>query len=639
MKLRNLYSLRKNFTIIGLTGRVGSGCSQMADLLSESDFPKTLKQKLYEPESNIPDQLKLNICINYLKTAQNWIPFKSIKYKDVLLFHLFYESVKDSTTISEAKKLIFNLICQNGTNRVHTGQFNKNRFDVQENKNLQEKLNSILSNDEIWYNFFNSITEPTLNKFLKEICPLDQLYEFYYNYFEGLAYTIFDYLNKEDIIRRTRLVHDLANQLRQFGTVRFVEESNLDVAVYDSIYIVTETINRLIKSYKTKHEFTKIVIDSIKNSLEVAYFKEKFSGFYMCAINKSDNERVSYLKKRLTTLVKDDQIDNAIKDIIVLDNYEYKGGEVNEGHFSAPDIENCIQQSDYHIYHSNHEYGFKEKKEFDYLTISNSYPYLSLRRQIARLIALIHQPGIITPTGNERTMQVAYNAKFNSGCISRQVGAVVTDNNYSIKSIGWNDVPKNQIPCKLRNANDLVNGRNQDHFSDFEKGNCVDHYGDGESFKDKVKLSLDKIIQTDLEGRNCSFCFKTCHNSFEDKKNQVHTRSLHAEENAMLQLTKYGGQGIEKGNLFTTASPCELCSKKAFQLGVKNIYYIDPYPGIATSHILVNGTEADHNPKLLMFQGAVGRTFHKLYESLLSYKDEIKILTKFEPIKKEEKIE
>ena len=97
----------------------------------------------------------------------------------------------------------------------------------------------------------------------------------------------------------------------------------------------------------------------------------------------------------------------------------------------------------------------------------------------------------------------------------------------------------------------------------------------------------------------------------------------------MLQISQYGGQGLKNGILFTTASPCELCSKKAFQLGIKTIFYIDPYPGIATSHVLKSGKH--NNPDLQMFQGAVGRTFHKLYEPFMAYKDEVSILTGMKP--------
>ncbi len=77
------------------------------------------------------------------------------------------------------------------------------------------------------------------------------------------------------------------------------------------------------------------------------------------------------------------------------------------------------------------------------------------------------------------------------------------------------------------------------------------------------------------------------------------------------------------GYLFTTASPCELCAKKAYQLGIKKIYYIDPYPGIATSHIIMGGTE---NPELVLFSGAIGRAFHRLYTPIIAYKDELNLI-------------
>src|SRR5690606_16034655 len=135
-----------------------------------------------------------------------------------------------------------------------------------------------------------------------------------------------------------------------------------------------------------------------------------------------------------------------------------------------------------------------------------------------------------------------------------------------------------------------------------------------------------------LSGKSCSFCFKSCHNDFEEKENQVHTRSLHAEENAMLQISKYGGAALHSGYLFTTASPCELCAKKAFQLGLTKIYYIDPYPGISRFHTLMNGISSSMNPSLIMFQGAIGRGFLRLYQPFMAIKDELSIMTnvKFE---------
>jgi hypothetical protein len=108
-------------------------------------------------------------------------------------------------------------------------------------------------------------------------------------------------------------------------------------------------------------------------------------------------------------------------------------------------------------------------------------------------------------------------------------------------------------------------------------------------------------------------------------KNQVYTRALHAEENAFLQISKYGGTQVKGGYLFTTASPCELCAKKAYQLGIKSIYYIDPYPGISQSHVLNFGK--DNNPKMKLFYGAIGQAYLDFYEPRMAVKDELELLT------------
>ena len=104
----------------------------------------------------------------------------------------------------------------------------------------------------------------------------------------------------------------------------------------------------------------------------------------------------------------------------------------------------------------------------------------------------------------------------------------------------------------------------------------------------------------------------------------------------MLQIAKNGGQGLKKGNLFTTASPCELCSKKAFQLGIMNIFYIDLYPGISESHILQGGTNEASNPSVYQFQGVIGRGYQKLYEPFMTIKDETRLRSRIKPINKTE---
>ncbi len=104
-----------------------------------------------------------------------------------------------------------------------------------------------------------------------------------------------------------------------------------------------------------------------------------------------------------------------------------------------------------------------------------------------------------------------------------------------------------------------------------------------------VRRLQEPEIKKKKAGKCYAYCFKDIYNGITGKPNQVHTRALHAEENTFLQISKYGGAKMQGGKLFTTASPCELCAKKAYQLGIKEIYYIDPYPGISKSHILTFG--------------------------------------------------
>lgn len=634
MKLKKLYSLRKDFTIIGLTGRVGSGCSEIAKWLSTEDFNTDILKSV-KINSTEAEEIKYKISCDYLSHSNNWKQFHVIYYKDVLLLHLFHQGIiEGENNIDNSIKKIIDIIFQNGKN----GEFKRfrNRFDFTIDKHLINLISEFLKSKSGWFEKLSELGCDELNDCLKEKKEDPNFFDFYFNYFEIFSKEFYEILNNHDITKRTRLVHDLANNLREFGCVRnFENKIKKEDRTLDNIYTVAETINKLIKVWKANpsNDDTKIVIDALKNSLELMYFKEKYSAFYMVATNKSEEERTKYVEDQIRNKYKhlgEEDIKKHTDQILFLDGSEYKGSAVNQGEFSVPDTENCIQKSDYHIYFSKGEKGI-----FEDPTFKSNYNYLSLDRQLVKLISLIHQPGIITPTGVERCMQVAYNAKFNSGCISRQVGAVVTDKNFAVKSIGWNDVAQHQMPCNLRTVQDLLSDKPSALFSEYEKtgGEFKDENDKPNTFKDLLKQDYAKLDneEANLEGKNCSFCFKTIQNTYEKEKNQVHTRSLHAEENAMMQITKNGGNGLKGGNLFTTASPCELCSKKAYQLGIKKIFYIDPYPGIATKHTLKNGVHKKNNPKLLMFQGAVGRAFHKLYEPFMAYKDELKILTNISP--------
>lgn len=605
-KLDQLYSLRRNFTIIGLTGRTGSGCSDLATILS-NDFNEILNIRQPEEIDESVFQRKFEITHDF--TKHNWKRYKVIEYKKVLLLLLLPRLYKYPK--NELLYDFYRYKLANESNKVKTLE-------------IKEKIKSIILLNE---NLIKEISSIGDLKTLKQPSNLSKLNDLFWSKpFNDLANEINDILKDEGLIERIMLLHHTANNFRKSG--RPFKTNNSDPK---NIYSIAKVINRIIKATKQNSENDEchIVIDSLRNSLEINFFKERFSAFYLIAV-KNDARKSKLLKSY-------GKANSKIVDrLLEIDDEEYKCTDYQKGIFYTPDVQNCIQIADYHINYNILNSDLNNKEQ----SLKNNFSFFSVEEQLMKLQALIQQPGIITPDPTERVMQLAYTARLNSGCISRQVGAVVTDDEFSTKAIGWNDVPKGAIPCSVRNIKNL--SIKPFGFTKFELGEGLketeqinadeaDNLLDNESNKFNEYLisnfNEEKLPSEKLGGRNCPYCFKQAYNSFSGEKNQVHTRSLHAEENAMMQISRSGGQGLKNGYLFTTASPCELCAKKAYQLGVRTIYYIDPYPGISRNHILKSNEATD--PKMVLFSGAVGRAYHKLYEPFLSQKDEIALLTNF----------
>ncbi|WP_312652075.1 dCMP deaminase [Proteiniclasticum sp.] len=554
--LEKLFNERKDFIIIGLTGRTGSGCTTVAELLTKDfrdlDLPIPKVQEFHTNEER-----KYSVLHKYAE--RNWVKFTRIKMSDIITSFILEDNFQQFRSFVEEvfpKKDLAPL------------DFLRPNFDEMHKERLRFKQ-AVEENEE-------NLKSP-------------DIYGFYFIRIPSFTQKLkdkFDEINKE---MYTKIYQRIASNIRCSGTAL------LNTFNGENIFKLAQRTNTLIKILRRKNKEDKgrvlVVIDTIRNPYEATFFKDRYSSFYLFSINTEEKER----RDRLGTkgLIP--------KQIDEIDKIEYPGKLSDSARFWSQDIQSCIELSDVYLYNPH----------------SLMIDLTEVKKGIVKYVTLIMHPGLISPTHVERSMQIAFNAKLNSGCISRQVGAVVTDDNYSIKSVGWNTVAECQIPCNLRSLNRLVRRHDKEAFSDYELKN--------ETFTAKCIEKSNKAMEDNLNGRTYHYCFKDIYNdlSIPPKKNQVHTRSLHAEENAFLQISKYGGTGIMNGYLFSTASPCELCSKKAYQLGIKKIYYIDPYPGISAEHTLMNGSR---DPEMILFQGAIGRGFTQLYTQILPLKDELEIL-------------
>lgn len=553
----SVYDEAKNFLIIGLTGRTGSGCSTAANKLCSM----SLEVPFDGYDGLTENELKKHKIIHKYLSGEGWTAFYKIEARSIITYHLLLLT----------QELFVKYLVEVVGAGIPVGKAERMYEDLISVREELQQLHVFRKSGDL------GAIEPWMDLYFEKLPVATEVIK------ASLGTANF-----------TKLYQSAGDNVRSSGA------ANSRVFNVDELFNFPKHLNFLIKlvrrSTKAKDVPCRIVIDAIRNPYEAFYLKRRYANFYLVSINTPDFQRLSSLRdyRKLSS-----------KEISELDSKEYPGKISGENKFIAQNIQACIEISDIHIHNSK----------------TNEFNQNDLVGQLAWYLALMMHPGLVMPTSVENCMQVAYTVKQSSGCISRQVGAVVTDDSYSVKCVGWNSTPQGQTPCLLRSAEDLLRGNNSLDYSDYERNDNV--------FRKALSDKYFGLIQSGAtQRRNVPFCFKSVQNEIEGEKNQVHTRALHAEENAFLQIAKNGGQKLLGGILFTTASPCELCAKKAYQLGIVKVIYIDPYPGIATDHILSVGAI---KPKLELFRGAVGRAFYQLYQPLMPYKDELDLLYSIRP--------
>lgn len=457
------------------------------------------------------------------------------------------------------------------------------------------------------------------------------------------------------------------NNVRATGTAVYVGNRGQDINA-KSLFVLPERINQFIKilrhnpflnlsdensdarvgqDYKNTNTTTFVVINNFKNIFEAYYFKRRYSAFYLLAVSCDEKAReakfenisdfkMADLKENLSSGKKlfqkankyiGDHIEQGklsqqyieenkkimcedmginLTELTFIKNIFDEKNELRKVAYEAKiapfilqDVMTCIENADIFV--------TRNHNETDYHC---DYPLI---RSLGRIITLILHPGLLTPTKLERCMQIAMTAKLNSGCLSRQVGAVVTDGEYNILSLGWNDAPCGVESCIRRNFFDLLRKHDPEAYSSYEL--------DAPEFRDYLeKINVELVnSKSNLKGLPMAFCFKDIYQDIIKQRDQIYTRALHGEERA---LSMCGNERAKGGYLFTTSSPCELCAKKAKEANISKIYYIEQYPGISHTHVIDVGDQS-MRARYEFFVGAVGSAYVKLYTPIIPYKDEL----------------
>ena len=633
LPINEMYKQRSEFVIVELMARPFAEWKTKVrakkDLGIDNDSTKedVLFYKKYE--------LAYSVC------EKQFNQFQVIKYRNVLLFYsllMFACEKNDRQFLENIKHLVKQKFDKSHERKKDTED---EAYVVDNNLKDEDIIN--LGFTDISHMFYELVD---LNKdSSKYLDYRKKLYQAFFNdHIVDFCEKFYDLLKERDYYAKNFFVHRLANAIRATGNPLAVV-SHKDFYESDHIFTIVDFINQIIKGCheNNKNAPRRFVIDSVRNSLEILYLRERYNAFYMIAVHNDGNENKLITEKVFKAVYKKDINENSkdklesltpmLQRINWLNSIESSIEDFEKGLFYGADISRCVAESEIHIINNS----INELAEKDRVNT-----FFTAAEQWMKFYALIVRPGLITPSRDERCMAVANVAKLNSGCISRKVGCTIVDSNYAVQSVGWNDPPSSQLPCQLRYVDEFLGTGNIGEDPNYQLKNYI--YSNyelagmptikGITFKQCLNDEISNNgINEELAkyGLRYSFCFRSRYNKYKGQKDQVNTRSLHAEENTMLRLSKVGGKGLDGGIMYVTASPCVLCSKKAYQIGIKEIVYLDPYTDIAPDLIIHCGWNP---PKLRPFMGAIGTTFDKLYRPFMPFKDELAIWEKnFSPKK------
>jgi deoxycytidylate deaminase len=248
----------------------------------------------------------------------------------------------------------------------------------------------------------------------------------------------------------------------------------------------------------------------------------------------------------------------------------------------------------------------------------------SVESDLDRFVNLIFG-GIETPTKHEYAMYVAQSSALSSGCLSRQVGSSITDEEGNVISYGCNDVPKpdgglycaedspdnrcfktHDRACQNTKRKDIIIGKLERKLEQL----LIE-------IKDLAKSKeLDRFLEEDF----------VLHKFIDEaakysgiKQITEYTKAVHGEMDALIKLARKGGIGSKNCSMYVTTYPCHNCAKHIIASGIKKVFYIEPYEKSLAFELHSDAITLDQNSnsnkvKFIPFNGVSPRRYQDFFK-------------------------
>ena len=244
--INGVYDEARNFLIIGLTGRTGSGCSTAASKLGGTsfDFPAEGYEGLTENELK-----KHKIIHKYLK-GDEWIPFYKLEARSIITYHLL---------LLERESFI-----------DHLGSISGAEIDIKVAAAIFDGLNDVREELLRLHSFDEKVDPGEIELWMKL-------------YFSTLPSATEKLKGNLGGASFTKLYQVSGDNVRSSG---FANNNFFD---FDKLFNFPKHLNFLIKLVrkftKAKGVPCRIVIDAIRNPYEAFFLKRRYANFYLMSIN------------------------------------------------------------------------------------------------------------------------------------------------------------------------------------------------------------------------------------------------------------------------------------------------------------------------------------------------------------------
>lgn len=315
------------------------------------------------------------------------------------------------------------------------------------------------------------------------------------------------------------------------------------------------------------------IIDSIKNPEELDAFRLLYREVFFClGVFASTSYRDEALTRRGMTR-------GEVHALIDKDS----GEEISHGQ----SVRKTFPRADYFVR------GDQENRE-------------AVRSELRRFLTVVFRSNVTTPTAEESAMFHAASAAQSSACLSRQVGAALSDSEGEILSVGWNEVPAFGGGAYPRGTNDsrCMKWHEKCH-NDHEKRQISESLA--------ACLVSENVVDASQQQRVVDLVLNS-------RVGQLieFSRAVHAEMHAILAGLKHAGSRVAGGTLFCTTYPCHSCARHIIAAGISKVFFIEPYPKslamtLHSDALSDGGPDNDSKVRILPYQGVSPSRYFELF--------------------------